>query len=58
MDFSIRVGNIDRGAARLREWGVALHGAPVSVDVGSGEWRYVYFVEPDGNYVALVEARY
>ena len=58
MDFAVRVGNIDAAAAQLQEWGVAVHGAPQSVDVGTGEWRYAYFAEPDGNYVALVEARY
>ena len=58
MDFAVRVGNIDAAAAQLREWGATVHGAPQSVDVGTGEWRYAYFAEPDGNYVALVEARY
>jgi len=58
MEFGIRVGNIDTAAAQLRAQGVAVHGEPRSLDVGSGEWRYVYFAEPDGNYVALVEARY
>jgi predicted enzyme related to lactoylglutathione lyase len=58
MDFGIKVGNIDAAAASLRARGVAVHGEPQSVDVGSGEWRYVSFAEPDGNYVALVEARY
>ncbi len=38
--------------------GVELAGEPQTVDVGSGEWRYAYFAEPDGNYVSLVEARY
>jgi len=58
MDFGIRVTNLDAAAARLASDGVQLHGAPQSLDVGSGEWRYIYFVEPDGNYVQLVEARY
>ncbi len=58
MDFGIRVANLDAAAARLAGDGVQVHGAPQSLDVGSGEWRYVYFVEPDGNYVQLVEARY
>src|SRR6476620_3713194 len=49
MDFAVRVGNIDLAAAQLREWRVAVHGAPQSVDVGTGEWRYAYFAEPDGN---------
>ena len=58
MDFGIRVANIDAAAAQLAGDGVEVHGAPQSLDVGSGEWRYVYFAEPDGNYVQLVEPRY
>ncbi len=29
-----------------------------TVDVGTGEWRYRYLVDPDGLYVSLVEGRY
>jgi hypothetical protein len=58
MDFGIRVANIDAAAAQLAGDDVKVYGAPQSLDVGSGEWRYVYFAEPDGNYVQLVEARY
>ena len=47
-----------RRGASCGRWHAAVHGAPQSVDVGAGEWRYAYFAEPDGNYVALVEARY
>ena len=47
-----------RRGARSRPTASSVHGAPQSLDVGSGEWRYVYFAEPDGNYVQLVEARY
>jgi catechol 2,3-dioxygenase-like lactoylglutathione lyase family enzyme len=58
MDFGIGVSNLDAALADLTADGVAMLGAPQSVDVGSGEWRYVYLAEPDGNYVQLVEARY
>jgi catechol 2,3-dioxygenase-like lactoylglutathione lyase family enzyme len=58
MDFGVRVGNLDAAAAALAAEGVQLHGPLQSVDVGTGEWRYVYLQEPDGNYVQLVEARY
>ena len=59
MDFGIRVSNIDAAVARLQADGIAAYGTPQTLAVGSGgEWRYVYFAEPDGNYVSLVEARY
>jgi catechol 2,3-dioxygenase-like lactoylglutathione lyase family enzyme len=58
MDFGIGVSNLDAAVARLGADGVAVHGAPQSLDVGSGEWRYLYVAEPDGNYVQFVEARY
>ena len=32
-------------------------GAP-TLDVGTGEWRYAYFRDPDDLYVSLVEPRY
>ena len=57
MDFGIRVGNLQSAAARLAADRVESYGAQ-SLDVGSGEWHYLYFVEPDGNYVQLLEARY
>jgi catechol 2,3-dioxygenase-like lactoylglutathione lyase family enzyme len=58
MEFAVGVSNLDRAVTRLREEGVELHGDPHTVEVGTGEWRYAYFVEPDGNYVSLVEGRY
>lgn len=57
-EFSIGVGNLERATARLVELGVELVGPPATVDVGVGEWRYVYFRDPDDLYVSLVEARY
>jgi catechol 2,3-dioxygenase-like lactoylglutathione lyase family enzyme len=58
MEFAIGVSNLDAAVAELERRGVEVHGEPQSVDVGGGQWRYVYFAEPDGNYVSLVEARY
>lgn len=58
MELAIGVANLDAGIAELEGRGVELVGAPQTVDVGTGEWRYAYFAEPDGNYVSLVEARY
>ena len=59
MDFGIRVSNLEAAVDRLVADGVHLHSEPKTVAIGEGgEWRYVYFVEPDGNYVSLVEARY
>ena len=58
MELAIGVSNLEQGIAALRRQGVELLGEPQALDVGSGEWRYAYFAEPDGNYVSLVEARY
>jgi len=59
MDFGIRTSNIDAAAAELRADGVEVYGPPRAIDLGGGrEWRSVAFVEPDGNYISLVEARY
>ena len=57
-EFAIGVGNLDRGVARLRELGVELNGVPVTLGVGTGEWRYAYFRDPDNLCVSLVEPRY
>jgi catechol 2,3-dioxygenase-like lactoylglutathione lyase family enzyme len=57
-EFAVGVGNLEQGVARLRELGVELNGDPVTLDVGTGQWRYAYFRDPDDLYVSLVEARY
>ncbi|NUR76876.1 MAG: VOC family protein [Thermoleophilia bacterium] len=57
-EFAVGVGNLEQGVARLRELGVDLRGEPQTIDVGTGEWRYAYFRDPDDLYVSLVEARY
>ena len=57
-EFALGVGNLEQGVARLRDLGVELRGAPQTLDVGTGEWRYAYFRDPDDLHVSLVEARY
>jgi len=57
-EFAIGVGNLEQGIARLRELGVELKGEPQTLAVGTSEWRYAYFRDPDDLYVSLVEARY
>ena len=58
MEFAVGVSNLERAFDHLGRAGVELLGEPQSVDVGSGEWRYAYLVDPDGLYVSLVEPRY
>ncbi len=57
-EFAIGVGNLEQAIVRLRELAVELKGEPVTIDVGTGEWRYAYFRDPDDLYVSLVEPRY
>jgi catechol 2,3-dioxygenase-like lactoylglutathione lyase family enzyme len=58
MEFAISVSNLDQAFDQLRASGLQFHSDPQTVDVGTGEWRYAYFQDPDGLYVSLVEARY
>jgi catechol 2,3-dioxygenase-like lactoylglutathione lyase family enzyme len=58
MEFAIRVSNLERACEYARSVGIELRGDPQTVDVGTGEWRYAYLVDPDGLYVSLVEPRY
>ena len=58
MEFSVGVSNLELACDRLRAQGVEFRGAPQTVDVGTGEWKYAYLVDPDGLYVSLVEGRY
>jgi catechol 2,3-dioxygenase-like lactoylglutathione lyase family enzyme len=57
-EFAVGVGNLEQGVARLADLAVELRGAPQTLDVGTGEWRYAYFRDPDDLYVSIVEARY
>lgn len=58
MEFAVGVTNLDRAVTDLQQAGVAFHSDIQTVDVGTGEWRYVYLQDPDGLYVSLVEGRY
>ncbi len=58
MEFAVGVSNLELACDRLLAQGVELRSAPQTVDVGTGEWKYAYLVDPDGLYVSLVEARY
>ncbi len=58
MDFGIGVSNLRRSVEELTRAGVRFYGEPQTLDVGSGEWSYAYFEDPDGLYVCLTEARY
>ena len=58
MEFAIGVSNLDRAISELRSAGTTFCSEAQTVDVGTGEWRYAYFQDPDGLAVSLVEARY
>jgi catechol 2,3-dioxygenase-like lactoylglutathione lyase family enzyme len=58
MEFAVGVNNLDQAYEDLRRLGVEFHSPPQTIDVGCGEWRYVYLSDPDDLYVSLVEARY
>lgn len=55
MDFSIQVTNLEEAMEDMKRRGIEFGKEPVTIRGGSGKWRYVYFTEPDGNYVSLVE---
>ena len=55
---SLKKKNLKRACDHLRKASVGLLGEPKRVDVGTGEWRYAYLVDPDGLFVSLVEPRY
>jgi len=57
-EFAIGVGNLEQACAQLRGEGIGLTSEPQSVNVGTGEWKYAYFADPDGLYVSVVEPRY
>jgi catechol 2,3-dioxygenase-like lactoylglutathione lyase family enzyme len=58
MEFAIGVTNLDQAYEQLSASGLEFRGDIQTVDVGTGEWRYAYFTDPDGLYVSLVEPRY
>ena len=58
MEFAIGVSNIEQTYNELQHKGIAFSSSPQTVRVSSGEWKYVYLVDPDKLYVSLVEPRY
>ncbi|GAI85571.1 unnamed protein product, partial [marine sediment metagenome] len=57
MDFAIGVTNIEKAYEQLQQKGRKFLSPPQTVEVASGEWKYVYLVEPDDLYVSLIEQR-
>lgn len=58
-EFAVGVRNIRQAAEALHEAGIELLCEPQTVLLpDGGSWSYAYFVEPDGTYVSLCEARY
>jgi hypothetical protein len=57
MEFGVGVSNLDRACEHLAAEGIVTHPLQEIV-VDEGSWRYAYFVDPDGLYVYLTEARY
>lgn len=58
-EFGIGVRDIQAAARALDAAGIELLSDPQAVELpGGGRWSYAYFAEPDGNCVALTEARY
>lgn len=58
MEFAIGVTNLEKTYADLLKKGFKFHSPPQTVKVDSGEWKYVYIVEPDNLFVSLIEPRY
>ena len=58
MDFGIGVQNIKKGVAELQRLGIEMHSDIQTLDVGNSEYKYVYFKDPDDQYVCLVESSY
>jgi catechol 2,3-dioxygenase-like lactoylglutathione lyase family enzyme len=58
MEFAVRVSNIEQAYQELSQQGITFMSLPHSVDVSSGEWKYVYLAEPNNLHVSLVEPRF
>jgi len=58
MEFGIGVTNLRRACDKLKSLGIEMHSDPQSLDVGTGSYKYVYFKDPDNQYVSLVETSY
>ena len=59
LDFMIETTTLDIDYEILKAEGVNFISEPVTIDVGGGKcWKYAYFFDLDGNYVALMEQRF
>lgn len=58
MDFGIGVQNINKAVAELKRLGIETHSDIQVLDVGVSEFKYVYFKDPDDQYVCIVENSY
>ena len=58
MEFAVEVTNIEKASEYLQKKGIELLSQPQTIEVSSGQWKYVYIAEPDNLYVSLIEPRY
>jgi hypothetical protein len=58
MDFGIGVQNINKAVTELSKLGIEMHSEIQTLDVGVSEFKYVYFKDPDDQYVSIVETSY
>lgn len=58
MDFGIGVQNIERAVSELQKLGIEMHSEIQVLDVGNSEFKYVYFKDPDDQFVSIVETSY
>jgi len=57
-EFAIGVSNMEKAYDELQGKGVKFQSPPQTIEVSSGQWKYVYILEPDNLCVSLIEARY
>lgn len=58
MDFGVGVQNIKKAVMELSRLGIEMHSDIQVLDVGVSEFKYVYFKDPDNQYVCLTENSY
>jgi hypothetical protein len=58
MDFGIGVQNIKKAVEELKRLGIEMHSDIQVLDVGNSEFKYLYFKDPDDQYVSIVETSY
>jgi len=58
MEYAIEVGDIGEALLVLEEQGVGSLCTPQTVTTDAGCWTYAYLVEPDGNYVSLIQPEF